>query len=345
MDIRVFESYYTYVLVLMGTSGERKMAAGSVTDTNKSRPPLVSVVTVNWNGVDDTIECVLSLQRQTYPNFDITVVDNGSDGDDPSILESLFGTSISVVRNTTNLGCGGGYNSGVRRVLRHEAPDYVLIMNNDMVADSHMVEELVNAASADEDIGIVGAKVYYYDCGGRSDIVWSAGGEIRRWGSKIHRRRGDGKMDATEYQSVRRVDWVSGAALLFRPQVITQAGSFNARHMVGYEDIQFCLRASAAGYGVLFAPSARAWHKVGASASKLHINSTNPSAYYELVRECFPRHVYVYHLSLFPLLLCKWALLYVLRSRDREALRRFLRDLRVFVLRRRTDTAADESRP
>ncbi len=304
--------------------------------------PHVSIVTVNWNGVEDTTECVLSLQRQTYPNFDITVVDNGSDGDDRSVLKSLFGTSISVVHNATNLGCGGGYNTGVRRALRDETPDYVLIMNNDMVADSHMVEELVRAASSDEAVGIVGAKVYYYDSSGRSDIVWSAGGEIRRWGSKIHRRRGDGQRDTTEYQSIRRVDWVSGAALLFRPQVIRQAGLFNARHVVGYEDIQFCLKASAAGYGILFAPSARAWHKVGASARKLHINSTNPSAYYELIGECFPRHVYAYHLSLFPLLLCKWALLYALRSRDRAALRRFLRDLRVFVLRRRTDAAADE---
>ena len=313
---------------------------GRSTDT-----PRVSIVTVNWNGVDDTIECVLSLQRQTYPNCDITVVDNGSDGDDRAVLESLFGTSISVVRYAAKLGCGGGYNSGVRRVLREETPDYVLIMNNDVVADSHMVEELVDAASSDEATGIVGAKVYYYDWSGRSDIVWSAGGEIRRWGFKIHRLRGDGRRDATEYQSVRRADWVSGAALLFRPQVIRRAGPFNARHLVGYEDIQFCLKASAAGYGILFAPSARAWHKVGASARKLHINCTNPSAYYELIRECFPRHVYVYHLSLFPLLLCKWALLYVLHSRDRQSLRRFLRDLRVFVLKRRADAAADEPEP
>ena len=307
--------------------------------------PRVSIVTVNWNGVGDTIECVLSLQQQTYPNFNITVVDNGSDGDDQAVLESLFGTSVSVVRNETNLGCGGGYNTGVRHALRDEAPAYVLIMNNDMVADSHMVEELVNAASADDMIGIVGAKVYYYDYNGRSDIVWSAGGEIRRWGSKIHRRRGDGHRDTTEYQSIQRVDWVSGAALLFKPQVIRQAGTFNARYLAGYDDIEFCLKASAAGYGILFAPSARIWHKVGASAKKLHITCTNPSAYYELIRECFPRHVYVYHLSLFPLLLCKWAFLYLLRSRDHEALHRFLRDLRVFVLRRRVDAVEGELKP
>jgi GT2 family glycosyltransferase len=87
--------------------------------------------------------------------------------------------------------------------------------------------------------------------------------------------------------------------------------------------VQFCLKARAAGHQVVFVPEAQAWHKVGVSARKMHLTYTNLPAYFHLIRECLPRYVFAYQVALLPILCSRWALLYLLRSRDPKALRSF----------------------
>jgi len=287
--------------------------------------PLVAVVVVNWNGVNDTIELLESLLAQTYECVRLFVVDNGSDGEDADTLVERFGDSITVVRMERNLGCGGGYNAGVETAVRSCSPDYFVIMNNDMAADPRMVEELVRVAEVNSGTAVVGAKVFYYDHDGRDDVLWSAGGLFHPFGWRVHSRRGDGIADTGQYDSSTSVEWVSGATMLFSADTFSVAGPFNDRHVLGYEDMEFCRRATSAGLEVVFAPRARSWHKVGVSARKAHITYTNPAAYYEFIRGGFPRHVYVWQRCLFPLLLLKWGLLYLIRSRDPKALTGFVR--------------------
>ena len=99
------------------------------------------------------------------------------------------------------------------------------------------------------------------------------------------------------------------------------------------ECVELCLKAAAAGHRILYAPRARAWHKVGASARKVGISYADPAAYYYLIQQTFPAHVYAYHLALFPLLLSRWAVLFLLRSRDRSQLRRFVLDIKRLLTR------------
>ncbi len=323
------------------------MRARSVTDADRGEPSLVGVITVNWNGLADTIECLRSLRKQTYSNLHVVVVDNGSDGNDAECIREAHGDFATVIRTERNLGCAGGFNAGIKHMQSRVSPDYFLIVNNDVTADVDMVARLVEAAGSHPNAGIVGPKIYYDSYCGRSDVVWSAGGVIHRWGLKIHRQLGDGADDCPEFDTEREVDWVSGAVLLFRPEALRDAGCFNTWYFIGHEDIEFCLKAAAAGHRIVYAPQARAWHKVGASARKLNITYADPAAYYYLIRQTFPTHVYLYHLSLFPLLLARWAVLYVTRSRDRGALRRFAHDLRGFLTGRRhhpgLDTAASDA--
>jgi len=70
----------------------------------------VSIVILNWNGLDDTVHCLESLEKITYPNYDIVVVDNGSAGDDAKILREKSGTCVHIIKsvgnNLQNLGLG-----------------------------------------------------------------------------------------------------------------------------------------------------------------------------------------------------------------------------------------------
>ncbi len=314
-----------------------------MTNAERVRPPLVGVVTVNWNGLSDTLDCLESLRGQTYRTMRVVVVDNGSEGDDAERIREAYGDFASVIRTERNLGSAGGFNAGVRYLLGEAYPDYFLIVNNDVTVDASMIERLVETAVSRPGAGIVGPKIYYKDYRGRSDVVWSAGGVINRWGLKIHRQLGDGADDCAEFDSEREVDWISGAAFLFKREVLDAAGYLNTWYFVGHEDIEFCLKASAAGHRVIYEPRARAWHAVGASARKVSITYTDPGAYYYLIRQTFPTHVYMYHLGLFPLLLGRWAVLFLVRIRNAGALRRFAGDFGNFLTGRRRHVGVDAS--
>lgn len=302
--------------------------------TATSNYPKVSIVILNWNGLEDTIECLESLQTVEYPNYEVVVVDNGSDGDDAQVLKDNFGDYIKLIQNDKNYGCGEGFNTGIRYALANSQPEYIMIMNNDIVVAADFLTELIRLAGSDNQIGIVGPKIYYYDNEGKSDIIWSAGGRIRRWALKIHQQIGENDKDLPRYQAITNVDWISGAVLLFKSQLTEKAGLLNPWYFLGHEDIEFCLKARKQGFKIVYVPTARIWHKVGASAKKAHITYADPLSYYYLIKHNFPLLVYIYHLLLLPVLLFRWGLLYLTKNRDRQALRQFFFDLTNFMLRR-----------
>ncbi|MFW6125779.1 MAG: glycosyltransferase family 2 protein [Chloroflexota bacterium] len=288
--------------------------------------PLVSIVVANWNGLDDTRECLRSLQGSTYANYATVVVDNHSDGDDAAILRQDFGSYTDVVETDRNYGCGEGFNIGIRHALATRSPDYVMVLNNDVVVAPDMLECLVRVMRTDEGIGMVGPKIYYYDYHGRKDIIWSAGGALRYWAPRIQYQRGEDREDGPEFSFQRQVDWLSGAVLLIRASLLRRTGLFNPWYFFGPEDIELCLQARKHGARLVYVPAAKAWHKVGVTAAKLNLLHADPAAYYYLVRKCFPWYVYVYQRLMFPALLAHWALRYILRHRDKP-LRPFLSEL------------------
>ena len=107
--------------------------------------PKVGVVIVNYNGLDYTVDCLKSLMRSTWKNMDIIVVDNGSSDGSPEKLKALFGDSVFVVSNETNLAFAGGNNLGITLALEHHCT-YALWLNNDTVVDSFLVDKMVKCS-------------------------------------------------------------------------------------------------------------------------------------------------------------------------------------------------------
>lgn len=294
--------------------------------------PKVSIVVLNWNGLEDTTELLESLKKISYPNYEVIVVDNASDGGDAQILKDRFGEYIQTIENEKNYGWGEGCNIGIRHALENSHPEYILIMDSDVVVAPECLSELVSVAESDEQIGVLGPKIYHFDYHGKKGVIWSAGGRIRWWGLKIHTQIGEGDDDLSKYQAEATVDWITGCVMMFRSSLTEVVGFLNPWYFIGHEDIEFCLKARKHGFKVVYVPTAEAWHKVGASTKKAHITFADPSAYYYLIRNCFPLRVYVYHLLLMPALMSRWALLYLIRYRDIYTLRRFLSDFARFAL-------------
>lgn len=296
--------------------------------------PRVSIITINWNGLEDTVECLESLRKITYPNYDVVIVDNGSEGEDVRILREKFGDYIHIIENDRNYGFAEGSNIGMRYALNSSDPAYLLLINNDMVVAHDFLDELVEVAESDADIGIVGPKIYYYDFRGRNNVIWYAGGKIQWWRQLVYRHIGENDNDLPQYQTITSVDWITGAAMMLKSSIIGELSFLNSRYFFGNEDVEYCLKARKHGFKTIYVPSARVWHKIGASRKKYDPRFANLSPYYLFIRRNFSVPVYVYHLLLLPVILFRWGISYLVKYRDRETLVRFISNFKEFVLQR-----------
>lgn len=218
--------------------------------------PKVCVITVNWNNFSDSAECLESLMKVTYPNFEVIVVDNGSAGDDVRLLRERFKDTIRLITNERNSGFAGGCNIGIRDALVRGA-DYVVLLNNDTVVAPDFLEALVRVAQSDKSVGITGGKVLCYEL---PELIWFAGGVInyRTGRTPI---RGSGEADKGQFNEIAKVDWISGCFIFVSREVLQDVGMLDERFFFGWEDVDLCVRAARKGYKVLFVPESKIWHK------------------------------------------------------------------------------------
>jgi GT2 family glycosyltransferase len=219
--------------------------------------PKVAIVVLNWNGLTDTSECLDSLQKIVYPNYELVVIDNGSMDNDAEIIKKKFGDFVFVIKEEKNLGFTGGCNEGIRWALRSGAK-YILLLNNDTVVDSTFLTELVNVAENDKQIGIVGPKILYYK---QPKTIWCAGGRINYWTGVTH-LIGKNEIDDGRFDCVKEVDFVTGAALLIKEETIRRIGPLNELYFAYFEETEWCVKAREAFFKIVYVPRARVWHKV-----------------------------------------------------------------------------------
>jgi GT2 family glycosyltransferase len=221
------------------------------------KEPKVSIIVLNWNTLDYTLNCIKSLKKLNYKNFDIVVVDNGSKDNSVKVLRNVKG--IKLIENKKNLGFAEGNNVGARYALEKGA-DYIFLLNNDTIVDKNLVKELVKVAESDPKIGIVGPKIYYIN----SKNLWFAGGKFNLFIGDA-RHIGANKIDKGQFNVIKKVDYTSGCAFLIKKRVIDEIGLIDPYYFIYYEETDWCARAKARGYKILYVPKAKLWHKVSAS--------------------------------------------------------------------------------
>jgi GT2 family glycosyltransferase len=226
-------------------------------------PPKVTIIILNWNGKEDTIECLESLKHITYPNYEILLVDNGSTDGSVECFRERY-PEIEIIENGENLGFAEGNNVGIQRAMDKSA-DYVLLLNNDTVVDPEFLGELVKVAENNEKIWIVGPKIYYYFYEGRKDVIWFAGGKIlRNFGQPFH--SGLHKIDKGQYDKLKNVDFISGCASLIKMEAIKQIGLLDTDYFAYFEDLDFNINVSKAGYKIVYSPNSKIWHKASSTS-------------------------------------------------------------------------------
>jgi len=219
----------------------------------------VFIVILNWNGLDDTRECILSLKKNTYANYEIVVVDNGSADSSPHALKKEF-PDIEIIENKINAGFAGGNNIGIEYSLGKGA-DYILLLNNDTTVENDFLTELVKRGESDEKIGLLESKICFYD---EPNKIWFAGGKID-WLKVSGRHIGLNELDSGKYDKIEEVDYLTGCCLLIKKSVIEKIGKLSEDYFLYYEDTDFCLRAKNAGFKCVYVPASKMYHKVSRS--------------------------------------------------------------------------------
>jgi len=218
--------------------------------------PLVYIIILNWNGKEDTIECLHSVQEVDYPCYQALVVDNASSDGSAEAIRAAF-PRVGLIVNESNLGFAAGNNVGIEHALE-EGADYVFLLNNDTTVDRMVLTELVKACEADRAIGLASPKVYYYD---RPKTIFYAGAR-RHWLPLFPNPIGIGEEDRGQHDEVKEVDYVWGQAMFIKRRVIEDIGLLDPGFFMYYEDCDYCLRAAEAGYKIIYVPMAIVWHKI-----------------------------------------------------------------------------------
>lgn len=236
--------------------------------------PKVTIIVLNYDGLTDTPACLESLALLDYPDYEVIVVDNGSTDGSVAVIRERF-PAVTLLENDENLGYTGGNNAGLKYALAQGA-DYALLLNNDTEVALDLLTRLVEVTEADQLIGIAGPTIYYHE---QPDVIWSAGGAID-WGrgktSMVGlNERDDGQFGTTPHS----VDFVTGCAMLARRALIEQVGMLDERFFAYYEEAEWCVRATEAGYKIVHVPLARMWHKISPSAQ-----ADSPLVHYYMTR-------------------------------------------------------------
>ena len=220
--------------------------------------PKISIILLNWNGKKDTLECLASLQKVRYPNFQAIVVDNGStDGSVAAIRAAHPHTPI--LENGSNLGFAGGNNPGIEWAIRHHA-EWVLLLNNDTTVAPDFLDAFLKAAKEQPKGRIFGAKILRYS---QPNIIDHLGGF---WNPQVGEFISpDSGQPDHPYFNMRAADYVCGAALLMHRSVPETIGLLEPNFFLFWEESDFCYRAKRAGFEVWTAPEAKIWHKVSSS--------------------------------------------------------------------------------
>jgi hypothetical protein len=242
--------------------------------------PKVSIIILNWNGLEDTINCIESLKKIEYPNYDLIVVDNNSNIDPTEEIKARF-PDVIVIRNDKNLGVATGNNVGIRYALKKDTK-YILLLNNDIMVKKNFLKELVKVADLNKTIGTVGPKILSPN----SDIqractrrlptfldfifVYSFIGERLLKENRFWRKH---FYYDYNFDSPKEVEVLSGSCMLIKKETIEDIGLFDENTFLYFEEFIMGVKFKKKGWKSMVNPKSEIVHLGGETVKNLNLKS------------------------------------------------------------------------
>ncbi len=241
----------------------------------------IAIVTVNFNGKQDTLELLESLKVLDFDGLEVKliVVDNGSSDGSVAEINSKY-PDIDILQNGDNEGFSGGYNRGM--IYGHIwGADYILIINNDaLIKDANLLKSMIGVFGSDEKIGLISPKIYFakgyefhkdrYKEQDLGKVLWYAGGKFD-WNNIHSKHRGLDEVDLGQYDGIEETGLVTGCCLMVKREVLERVtnsiskGFFDDRLFLYMEDNDFAVRARRLGFKTYYGGKVAIYHKASQS--------------------------------------------------------------------------------
>jgi len=228
---------------------------GAVRSMLTQNTPKVAVLILNYNGKHFLDVCLGSLRKQTYKNYDVYVIDNGSTDGSVEYVKERF-SWVKVIDFERNLGFARAYNEAIKIM----DANFVALLNNDTKVDENWLKELVNGIIDDESIIAVGSKILLYN---KPHVLHHAGAKITPIGGGID--IGLYEPDGKKYNVKKLVGAVCGASMLVRKDLFLKVGGFDEDYFAYFEETDFCWRAWLHGFKVVYVPNSVIYHMLSGS--------------------------------------------------------------------------------
>ncbi len=233
--------------------------------------PRVSIITINYNAVEATLDLLDSLSEISYPAIEIIVVDNASKVNPKDILLKKH-PEINLILSDNNLGFAGGNNLAIEKA----EGEYLLFVNNDAILTKGCIEALIDTFNQKPDAGMVSPKFHFYnqpgiiEYAGYSDINSFTGRNVTI---------GSGIKDSGQFDTIGETHFCHGGGMMIPKKIVDEVGPMPEEYFLYYEEFDWCEQIKKAGYKIYYQPKALIRHKVSVS-----IGNDSPLKTYYLTR-------------------------------------------------------------
>jgi len=222
--------------------------------------PEISIITVNYNGLQDTCKLIESVREHVKLAYELIIVDNASDQDEARQIKEYYPWVITV-RNEKNLGFAGGNNAGIR-ISRGK---YLLFLNNDTLVRDDSFHFLIEQLESDSLIGGVSPKIKFAFSPG---TIQYAGYTSLSPVTLRNRAIGFGEQDTGQFDTPTPTPYLHGAAMMVKREVIERVGLMPEIYFLYYEEVDWCAKMTNYGYKLYYEPRCTIWHKESQSTGQ-----------------------------------------------------------------------------
>ena len=245
----------------------------------------VAIIIVNWNGSRFLKDCLEAVYSQTYTNFDVYFVDNGSEDNSVYFVKKIF-SKVKIIELKHNTGFAKGNNVAIKEALKDKNIKYLVFLNNDTIVDKDWLKKLVEITEKGKQIGMVSSKSLFPN------------GKIQTIGLSLEKYlqgSGDGgnsigfNQDPEKFNREKEVFVPCGVSALYRREVLEEIGDFDEDFFCYGEDLDLGFRARLAGWKCIFAPDSKLTHfhsQSGGASSPFKAFYTRRNGYYIAIK-CF----------------------------------------------------------
>ena len=222
--------------------------------------PLVSIITINYNESEVTLDLLDSVRKLSYTNYEVIVVDNASPNDNPDKIKENF-PEVNLIKSPENLGFAGGNNLGVKQAKG----EYLLFINNDTIVPPNFIQPLVETLQKNNRIGMVSPKIkFHWD---PTLIQYAGYTPMNKWTIR-NNSIGYHQKDNGDFDEPKETQSIHGAAMMVPKKVVDEVGMMTEIYFLYYEEHDWAEMVKRAGYKIFYQPKSYILHKESISTGK-----------------------------------------------------------------------------